>query len=128
MSRRIIIQIIVFVALYFSGFNTHEYVNNEQNISLIFSLQNVYLFHAVFSLLVCIVFDALSSNEKFFQQLGFIYLGVLILKIVVFSIVFYNPVLSVENLSKTDSAALLIPIAIFLITEVYFVAKILNKK
>lgn len=128
MSKRIIVQIIIFVALYFLGLSTHEYMNSKQNISLIFSLKNVYLFHAVFSLLVCIVFGILSSKEKFFQQLGFIYLGVLILKIVVFSIVFYNPVLSVENLSKTDSAALLIPIAIFLIAEVYFVAKILNKK
>ena len=128
MSKRIIVQIIVFAIIFFLGLNLHVYINEEQNVSLIFSLKNVYLFHAVFSLLVCIVFGVLSSNEKIFQQLGFIYLGVLILKIVVFSIVFYNPVLSEENLSKTDSAALLIPIAIFLIVEVYFVAKILNKK
>lgn len=128
MSKRIIIQIVTFGVLFFVGLHLHEYINKNNGVSLIFSLHNVYLFHAIFSLIVCVVFGVLSYKEKMFQQLGFIYLGVLIFKIVVFSIVFYKPVLSVEDLSKTDSAALLVSLAIFLIAEVYFVAKILNKK
>lgn len=128
MVKNIFVYVLAFTALFFIGFYTHNYIIESKQVSLIFSLFSVYLFHSIFSLTICVIFNFLSLKEKIYQQLGFIYLGALILKIVAFCIVFYNPVLAVENLSKTNSISLLIPIAIFLITEVYFIAKILNRK
>ena len=65
-------------------------------------------------------FNFLSSIEKILEQLGFIYLGAIVLKIVFFSIVFYNPIFTSEGLTIAERISLLIPMVIFLITEVCF--------
>jgi len=88
----------------------------------------VYLFHLGFSMLICINFKLLSSVNKIADQLGFIYLGTLLLKLVLFSIIFYQSIFTEEELSKISRISLLIPALIFLLTEAIFVAKILNKR
>ena len=128
MFKKFIEYTISFGVLFFLGLYIQSYYVEKQSITLFFSLVKVYLFHFIFSLLVCGVFFILSSKEKLFQQLGFIYLGVLMLKIILFCGVFYNPIFTIEKLPKIDSISLLIPIALFLILEVFFIAKILNKK
>lgn len=119
---------IVFGVLFFLGFFLHRNWIDNANISLPFSLKEIYIFHAVFSLIICVLFTILAQKDKLFEQLGFIYLGVLVFKITFFCMVFYDPVFTVEKLTKKQSLSLLIPIAIFLIAEVYFIAEILNKK
>lgn len=106
----------------------HALFLEKQEIMLPFSLKKVYLFHLGFSLLVCTNFQLLSTVNKLSEQLGFIYLATLILKIILFSIIFYQPIFKEENLLQTARVSLLIPAIIFLLTEVIFVAKILNKK
>jgi hypothetical protein len=69
-----------------------------------------------------------SSVDKIFSQLGFIYLGTLFFKIVIFCAIFYQPVFQEENLSQIARVSLFIPTLLFLLTEAFFVAKILNKK
>ena len=128
MLKRFLVYLSVFAVLFVLGLYTHQYYINKTQVALIFSLQKVYLFHAVFSFLICGVFYLMSYKEKLSQQLGFIYLAALVLKIVVFCAVFYNPILTTETLPKSNSVSLLIPIAIFLIAEVYFIANILNRK
>lgn len=128
MIKQLVAYIIVAALLYFVGLNAHELLLDKNEIYLSFSLQKVYVFHVTFSLLVCIAFLFLSKVDKIFNQLGFIYLGVLAFKLVFFSMVFYNEVIDSKNLSKTESLSLIIPLFIFLSFEVFCLIRIMNKK
>ncbi|WP_445748146.1 DUF6168 family protein [Polaribacter sp.] len=128
MSKQLFFQFLIFLALFLLGFHLHEFILEKLHLQTAFSLKKVYLFHLGFSLLICINFTIFSTVDKIFQQLGFIYLVTIFLKIVVFSIIFYNPIFSKENLDFASKISLFIPMIIFLLTEAFFVAKILNKK
>lgn len=128
MVKDIFKYLIVFSFLFILSFKIHALILNNIGIKLSYSLLPIYVFHSAFSFFICTVLRVLSVNYKILQQLGFIYLISLILKIVTFSIVFNNYVFGDKDLTKNESLSMLIPIAIFLILEVYFIAKILNKK
>jgi hypothetical protein len=119
---------LLFSVLLIVGYSLHSYLIANSSILLPFSLLNVYCFHAVISFLICVGFEVFSRQQKYHDQLGFIYLGALVFKIIVFSIVFNKVLFAEQNLSKTESVSLLIPLAIFLVTEVYFITQVLNRK
>lgn len=128
MIKKFILYTFVFFTLFLLCYNIHEYVLLKNQIYLPFSLRKVYLFHAGFSSLVCVNFLLLSTVNNFFSQLGFLYLGVLFLKIILFCIIFYESIFSEQELLFSSRISLLIPVLIFLLTEVIFVSKILNQK
>ncbi|NCT10738.1 MAG: hypothetical protein GW772_11770 [Flavobacteriia bacterium] len=128
MSKLFFIYFLLFFALYFLGFNLHQFILQKYALNTSFSLQKVYLFHFGFSLLICINFNYFSSVDKIFQQLGFIYLITIFLKIILFSAIFYKSVFNEENLPFFSRVSLFIPAIIFLLTEAIFITKILNKK
>ncbi|WP_438977728.1 DUF6168 family protein [Polaribacter sp.] len=128
MIKTIFLYSFIFFTLFFVSFSLHNHFLEENQVLLPFSLKKVYLFHLGFSMLICINFKLLSSVNKIADQLGFIYLGTLLLKIVLFSIIFYQSIFTEEELSKISRISLLIPALIFLLTEAIFVAKILNKR
>ncbi|MDG1196119.1 MAG: DUF6168 family protein [Polaribacter sp.] len=119
---------LVFFSLFFIGLFFHENVIEKQGVILPFSLKKVYLFHLGFSLLICVNFKLFSTVDKVFEQLGFIYLGTLLLKIVLFCAIFYKSIFTEENLTQISRLSFFIPAIIFLLTETIFVAKVLNKK
>ena len=118
---------ILFV-LFFVSYSIHEMYLESKTILLPFELKKVYLFHLGFSLLICVNFVLLSTVNKIFEQLGFIYLVTIVLKIVLFGIIFYQSIFKVENLNQEARISLLIPTILFLLTEAIFVIQILNKK
>ncbi len=128
MLRRIAVYFCAFLLLFFLAKYIHSEVLESLKIQPIFSLPNVYIFHAVFSFCVCAFFSFLAEKNKWFDQLGLIYLVALVIKIALFFIVFYKSIFSIGEIPKSDSISLLIPIAIFVTAEVYFVARILNTK
>jgi len=128
MIKTIFLYSFIFFTLFFVSFSLHNNFLEENQVLLPFSLKKVYLFHLGFSMLICINFKLLSSVNKIADQLGFIYLGTLLLKLVLFSIIFYQSIFTEEELSKISRISLLIPALIFLLTEAIFVAKILNKR
>jgi len=128
MIKTIFLYSFIFFTLFFVSFSLHNNFLEENQVLLSFSLKKVYLFHLGFSMLICINFKLLSSVNKIADQLGFIYLGTLLLKLVLFSIIFYQSIFTEEELSKISRISLLIPALIFLLTEAIFVAKILNKR
>jgi len=127
MIRQIFIYFTAFGLLFFLGNYIHNYVIENHGFALGFSIQKMYAFHAFFSLQLCIVFALLSNNEKLRPQLGFIYLASFVLKIIVFCILFYSVLFTGEKLTNPQRISLAIPMLIFLILEVYFIIKILNK-
>lgn len=128
MIKKLLLYPIVFAILYFVGLYFHNLYLNEKEVFLPFSLEKVYKFHAAFSGLICINFLLFSTVDKISDQLGFVYLVTLVLKIVLFCIVFYSSIFTEENLADVAKISLLVPTFIFLLTEVFFVAKILNQK
>ncbi|WP_222934229.1 DUF6168 family protein [Polaribacter pectinis] len=128
MNKDIFNYIVVFTALFLIGFYSHNFIIISNKITLSFSLEKTYHFHAFFSALVCVNLRFFSKNEKVKPQLGFIYLGSLILKLVLFSVVFYNPLFTIDSFKNSEKISLLIPVLIFLFFEVIFTVKILNRK
>ena len=118
----------IFFFLFLVSLSLHKlYLENKQLI-LPFSLQKVYLFHLVFSLVICSNFLVFSTAAKVFEQLGFIYLGTILLKLILFSIIFHKTIFSKEGLPFSARLSLFIPMLVFLLTETVFVTKILKKK
>ncbi|MDX6745596.1 DUF6168 family protein [Polaribacter sp. PL03] len=128
MIKSIINTLLAFIILAIVGFYIHTFILENEGIITPFSIKKLYLFHAGFSILVCVNLQLLSTVNKISEQLGFIYLGTLLLKIMLFSATFYNVLIKGENLAIATKISLLIPTFIFLLTEVFFVSKILNKK
>ena len=127
MIRSILIFSVVLFFLFLVFFSLHDFYLENQDIKLPFSLKKVYIFHVCFSLLICTNFLIFSTVDKIFEQLGFIYLGTIVLKLLLFCVVFYQSLFT-EELPFIARLSLFIPMIIFLLTEAVFVAKILRKK
>ena len=110
------------------SFFTQTALLNEMGSDFLELLKKSYLFHFLFSLLLVIAFQILSNSQKVFEQLGFLYIGMLVFKIVVFTAIFFPQLMGDQPLSHFYRAMILIPIFIFLTLEVIFVSKILRKK
>lgn len=128
MIRSILVYAAVFFCLFLISYSIHEYLIEAQEVILPFSLKKVYLFHLGFSLIICMNFIAISTVDKIFEQLGYIYLGTILLKLVLFIAFFYKSIFTEEKLPLIARLSLLIPMIVFLLTEAIFVAKILKKK
>jgi hypothetical protein len=127
MIRSIIAYTAIFFCIFIVSFSLHEYLLDEREIILPFSLKKAYLFHLGFSLIICTNFQAISKVEKFFDQLGYIYLGTILLKLITFIAIFYKSIVTEEILPFITRISLLIPMIIFLLLEAIVVAKILKK-
>ena len=128
MIKTLLVYLIVFTALFFTSNFSHQYIIDSNSIELRFGLNPIYVFFALFSLLICFVFRFLLLMKKAKDQLGFIYLSTLVLKMFFFVIVFKKRVIDLPDLTKIESINLLAPLFIFLFVEVYFIAKILQHK
>ncbi len=127
MIKTISIYLVSFVFLLIISFKLHELAISGAYPLLRFSLFNIYLFNTIFSFALCTVFLVLSKNEKYKFQIGFLYLVSMVFKLLVFSLVFRKSILVLESISRFESISLLVPIAIFLTAEVYFVSRILRQ-
>ena len=128
MIKSILLYFITFSSLFLVSFFLHEYYLDKKELIIPFSLQKVYLFHAGFSLLICVNFRLLANVDNIFSQLGFIYLGCLFFKIILFCVVFYKSLFNDTILTEIAKISLILPMFIFLLTEAIFIARILNKK
>ncbi len=128
MVRSILVYSVIFFTLFLVCFPLHNYILDTKDIILPFSLKKVYLFHLAFSTVICVNFLIFSTKEKIFEQLGFIYLGTILLKLTLFSIIFYKPIFGEEGLPLNARISLFIPMIIFLLAEAFLVAKILKKE
>lgn len=109
------------------GSTIHSALIKSQAENIRFSLNGVYIFHTFFSFLLCSLLLALGKYEKWQSQLGFLYLGALICKVMLFSAIFSASLFGPEVLTQTEKLSLLIPVFIFLVPEVYFIARILKE-
>ncbi|CAM3343284.1 DUF6168 family protein [Aequorivita lipolytica] len=110
------------------GYTLHSTILNYFEITHPFKLWKIYLFQGITTLILCASFEIISQkSQKYRDQLGFLYLGAMVLKVILFSAFFSSILISSLVLSKLDSLSLLIPIFIFLFLEVVIIVKILNR-
>jgi len=129
LGKRLLLHFIIGLLLLFVGYGAHFYIIIMADLSLPYNLLQVYLFFAIVSILICISFELLASIPNgYHNQLGFIYMATMALKIVLFCVVYRELLFYGTALSKTDSLSLLIPIFIFLFYEVFIISRILNRK
>ena len=128
MTKSIVVYAVSFLLLFLASLFLHQFILDTQSISLRFKLIPVYVFFVLVSFLICVVFKSFTYFEKTKEQLGFLYLFTLFIKIILFSIIFYKSIVVLKDISKIESFNLLIPLFIFLALEVTFVAGILNQK
>ncbi|NAS31661.1 hypothetical protein GTQ40_11810 [Flavobacteriaceae bacterium R38] len=127
MIKQIGIYLVSFMLLLLIGFNSHQLILSQLAIDTPFSLKKVYVFHGAFSLLLCTNFFLLFHTKKFKDQLGFLYLVSVALKIILFCIVFSEHIFTEDSFTQTDGINFLIPMAVMLFLEVFFINKLLKK-
>lgn len=120
--------LLTFTVLYFVLQSIHHFLLLEKGIELPFSLKKTYLFSAGFSALICINILLLSTVNKFKEQLGFIYLITLFVKIILFFATFYKSIVKADEMQMVAKISMLFPLLIFLLTEIIFIAKLINQK
>jgi hypothetical protein len=128
MNKDISRYLAVFAFLFLIGLYGHQFLLEYLGLHILFSLTNLYLFHASFSAFICVNLRVFSTVDKFYSQLGFIYLSTLVLKIIFFVIFFYNPLFTIVSFSLAEKLAFFFPLFVFLLAEAVFVLKILNEK
>lgn len=121
--RYIISCAILFLIVHFS----QEFILNQVDASIRFSLWDTNLFFAITTLLICVHFELFSLIKGLETQLGFIYMPTLFIKAGLFYLVFKSSIFSLEDLSFEERLNLLIPMFVFLALEVFFVVKIIRK-
>ncbi|SNR24883.1 hypothetical protein SAMN04488009_0322 [Maribacter sedimenticola] len=127
MLKNILILLVVFIFVGTTSYFIHFYtLVNEGSFKPL--LEKAYLFHGFFSLGMLILFTILAQFKKFFDQLGFIYMGLLVFKIVIFTSLFYPQLLGDNLLPRFYRASLLIPVIVFLPLEVIFISKLMRSK
>ena len=127
MGKTICIYILVFGTLFSGGYFLHGYVLKTKGIDLPFSLLDAYIFHAVFSFCICLFFKIASYRSKVFEQLGYIYLVSVLIKLFFFTALYKNSLFGDPGISTLESFQLLMPLFVFLPFEVYFISKILTQ-
>lgn len=127
MIKQLALYSTLLILLCFSGFYLHTIGFSELAGKSKISLKEAYIFFGGFSLFLWISFSFLYRTQKFKDQLGFLYLLSVALKIILFCIFFNERIfLQTSSLSSHEAVNLLIPIALTLTSEVFFISKLLN--
>lgn len=127
--KKLLFYTLVILGLLVITYNVHFYLTTHFEIYHPYSLWPVYLYQAVASYILVIVFELLASLTKEFKdQLGFLYLGSMAVKVLFFCVLFRDVIFFGPDLSKIDSVSLLLPIFIFIFYEVIVIVKILNRE
>lgn len=129
LSKKILRYTLLCSLVFVIGYAVHSAILNYFDVQHPFTLWKIYLFQCLATLILCSSFEIISQKStKYSDQLGFLYLGAMVLKVLLFCVFFSAILFSDPALSKLDSISLLIPIFLFLFLEVIIVVNILNKK
>jgi len=107
-------------------FLIHHYILSSTEVALPFSLLLVYVFHGLFSIGLIFLFYSLEHTNRFKGQLGFIYLISVVVKAVLFFVVFSRVMFNDQASTKIEAASLLTPLLIGLCFEVFVLSKMLK--
>jgi len=127
MIKSVLNQTLIF-GLAFALLYTGQHFLNEFAEKIRFNVLKIDAFFAVSSWIICLNFLYLERLPKLNQQLGYIYLPTLFIKGILFFLFFQDSIFKIETFQNAERLNLFIPLTLFLILEVYFIAKVLNRK
>lgn len=102
-------------------------IQKHSSFSLFKQLDAIYIFHLLYSIVLCWVLYFISKTKRFEPLLGFFYIASFILKGILFFSIFGNTLFNGVSLSNQEALLLLLPLFIALTFEVLFVVKILSR-
>ena len=108
------------------AFLLHNYLKADRLIDqlvLVIDLPLSYIVNATLSILVCT--SVLLLNKKYESQIGFIFLGLSVIKMLLLYFVL-NPTNKFGEVSTPDAIALFIPFGLNLVMEQIFIVKLLK--
>ena len=126
MSKRIIIFSSIVLLLGVAGFFLNTFLLSNVDATLSFSVLQVYLFNVVTTIIIYVLVEVVLGYLP--NETGYLYLGLLMVKLGVFIILFQKSIFSEVGLTKPEKATLLIPVMIFLAVETIGISKLLNNK
>jgi len=126
MIKRILRYVAIVAIAFILVFFTHQYVLENKQLILSFSLLKMYLFHAIASIIVYITIEVVA--EKLPSQAGYAFLAAVFLKIGFFILLWSAVIFPEVTLPKFQRLSLIIPLFLFLIIEAIFASKLLNAK
>lgn len=126
MTKRIVIFLISTIVMFFIGYFLNKYLLGINKQTLSFSLLSVYLFNTISC---CLIYIAIETIANFLpNEAGYLYLGLSMVKLGVFILIFQEPMFSDVALTKAEKTSIVIPFLIFLLVEAIGVSKLLNNK
>ena len=126
MTKFLLKYSIVFVLVMFMGYGFFYYFSQSITQEIRLSPLALFTFHTIFSLFLCITLAKLRTTQKFAEQVGFIYLGSVFIKVVLFSVLFRNTFFSEIPFTNIETINLLIPLFLGLFFEVFFLSRLLG--
>lgn len=121
--RTALVYIGCLVLVYVLHYNSIDASTNE----IAFSLVQVYFFHGIASLILCVALIRARASDKYTDQVGFIYLISVLVKAVLFFVIFRKTMFSSYSFSNQEAVSVLIPLFLGLFFEVFFLSKLLKK-
>ena len=126
MTKDLFVFVFSFFILAVAGFYVHQFLLEDLAASSPIALQHLYAFFGFFSLCLCVLLYVLSKTQKFRDQIGFLYLVSVAVKIAFFCFVFYDAIFNTKSFTNKESINLLIPMFLMIILEVILLRRILN--
>ncbi len=127
MRGRGLLQVAIFILSFILTYLLHVYLIGCNSLIKNCILFNPYIFLLSFVLLVVAVFEILSQIKKLKDQLGFIYLSTLVLKLVLFVILFQSYFFDDLTEIEINKGHFLVPVFLGLACEVYFLSQLLKR-
>ncbi|WP_460220460.1 DUF6168 family protein [Psychroserpens sp. MEBiC05023] len=126
MTKLVLIYIGLFLAVIFGAYMVHTNVFVDFASSSPIQLEALYGFHTVFTFLLTLSLSLLLFNNKFKDQIGFLYLASMVLKLLLFCIIFKKYIFNDNSFTNIESFNILIPMLLALFFEMLFLSKLLN--
>lgn len=126
MIKRVLIFIVATVVVFFTIYFLHKIYVSSKEVVLPFSLQNIYLFQIIATVIVYLIAEFMMLKTP--NQAGYFFLMLTMIQFGVFFFFFKEFVFSDSPLSKLGKFSFIIPIFLSLFIEVTAVVKMLNNK
>ena len=126
MTKRILIFTTITLLLFIIGYYINSSLLASNEVIVRFSVLQVYAFNAIACAVVYALIEIVSNYLP--NETGYLYLGLLMVKLGVFILIFQDALFSEVGLSKAEKASILLPVLVFLGLETIGVSKLLNNK
>lgn len=126
MRRQLIVILVLFLASLAILFFAQDAIISAESLRPDFPKNSIFIFNALFSLVLLITLSFLSKKEAVLDNLGFIYLATVVVKPIVFIIVFRALFFDPRPITQIEAISMLLPTLIALFFEALFCSKILK--